>query len=168
MIKRASVPVVVAAAVGIALIGFSAVAQPKPIVVWNASASVPVGLYSIISGIPKLGHLVLVRTPDSVKTLADKRRYLPPSVPLVKRISAVSGDVVCAINRTVAINGTKVAFQLKADRAGRRLPRWNGCQRLKRDEYFLLGSAPDSFDSRYFGPVKNVCIIGRLVPLWTE
>ena len=156
------------AIIGLGLVGFSIVAQPKPMVVWNASASVPVGLYRVASGVPKLGALVLVCTPDSVKILADERHYLPSNVPLVKHIAAVSGDVVCSSNWTVFINGKKAVHQLKSDRTGRSLTRWSGCRRLGQDEYFLLGSAPDSFDSGYFGPVKNVRVIGRLVPLWTE
>ncbi len=168
MMKRPSVFIFSGIVTGIALIGFSAAACPKPMIVWNASLSVPVGLYRVASGIPKLGDLVLVRTPDAVKTLANERRYLPASVPLVKRIAAVSGDAVCISNLSVFINGKRIVRQLNTDRAGRTLPHWKGCRRLARDEFFLLGNAPDSFDSRYFGPVKKTRVIGRLVPLWTR
>jgi type IV secretory pathway protease TraF len=49
------------------------------------------------------------------------------------------------------------------------LPHWDGCRTLQADELFLLMAAvPDSFDSRYFGPVSLSAVIGRLVPLWTE
>lgn len=166
--KTSSVSILAIAITSIGLIGSSTVAHPRPAIIWNASASVPVGLYRVASGIPKLGDLVLVRTPDFLRTLADKRHYLPSGVPLVKRVAAISGDVVCASNLTVFINGKQVVRQLKADHAGRPLPHWKACQKLAPDEFFLLAEAPDSFDSRYFGPVKNVHIIGRLVPLWTR
>ncbi|MFA4994123.1 MAG: S26 family signal peptidase [Bdellovibrionales bacterium] len=167
MIKT-SISILVVVVTGVGLIGFSAVARPIPMVIWNASASIPVGLYRVVIDVPNRDDLVLVRTPNSVKILADRRGYLPIGVSLVKRVAAVDGDVVCASSSVVAINDLKVARQLKADRVGRLLPRWNGCHRLKSDEYFLLGNTPDSLDSRYFGPVKSDRVIGRLEPLWTE
>ncbi|MDD4616377.1 MAG: conjugative transfer signal peptidase TraF [Alphaproteobacteria bacterium] len=168
MMRKASVPIFVAALTGAALIGFSAGVRPTPIVIWNASASVPVGFYRVVSGAPKRGDFVLVRTPESPAKLAYERGYLPVGVPLVKHLAAIAGDYVCISNSTVQINGAAVARQLKTDRAGRPLPRWAGCRLLERDELFLLADAPDSFDSRYFGPVKSDRLIGRLVPLWTE
>lgn len=154
--------------IGAALIGFSAVAQPTPIVIWNASASVPIGLYLVVSGVPEGGDFVLVRAPEAAAHFANQRGYLPVGIPLVKRLAASVGDKVCSSNLTVQINGAAVAHQLEADRSGRSLPRWNECRELGRDEYFLLADAPDSFDSRYFGPVKSDRVIGRLVPLWTK
>ena len=156
------------ASASIGLVGFSAVVHPKPLIVWNASASMPVGLYRVVSGAAKYSDLVLVLTPDTVKSLASRRGYLPAGVPLVKRIAAVTGDTVCASNRTVTINGTPAVRRLEADRSGRPLPRWRGCHRLERDEYFILGDAPDSFDSRYFGTIKRSRVIGRLIPLWID
>jgi conjugative transfer signal peptidase TraF len=166
--QKLSVYVLCTTVFGVALIGSSLVTHPSPWLVWNASASVPIGFYHVVSGAPKRGDFVLVHTPDSVEMLADARNYLPVGVPLVKHIAAVVGDDVCALNSTVTINGKVVANQLEADRAGRPLPRWNGCRKLDRDEYFLMTEAADSFDSRYFGPVARANIIGRLVPLWTE
>jgi len=168
VMQKPSVFMLATAITGIALVGFGAALHRMPILVWNASASVPIGLYRVISGAPKRDDFVLVRTPDSVKMLADERGYLPVGVPLVKHIAAVVGDDVCALNLAVTINEKVVARQLESDRAGRPLPHWNGCRKLDQDEYFLLTEAADSFDSRYFGPVARANIIGRLVPLWTE
>jgi conjugative transfer signal peptidase TraF len=86
----------------------------------------------------------------------------------VKRIAATNGDVVCAVDRTIVIDGVAVATRLAADSSGRPLPFWRGCRRLRSGEFFLLmRHVPDSFDSRYFGAVKRSAIIGRLMPLWT-
>jgi len=113
--------------------------------------------------------MVLVRTPESVRDLAAERGYLPSTVPLVKRVVALDGDVVCGLDDTVIIDGETVAARLSRDRLGRPLPQWDGCRTLQADELFLLMAAvPDSFDSRYFGPVPTSAVIGRLVPLWTE
>ena len=108
-------------------------------------------------------------TPDSVRTLAAERGYLPVNVPLVKRIVGVGGDIICAIGDAISINGRPVATRLQRDRFGRPLPSWSGCRRLGDGEVFLLmEGVADSFDGRYFGPVPASSIIGRLVPLWTE
>lgn len=166
--KRPAILPLAATLVGIALVGFSAIAHPQPHLVWNASASTPIGLYRVVSGRPERGDFVLVRIPKSIEKLAAIRGYLPAGVPLIKRIAAVAGDDVCAFDGAIMVNGDIVARQRKADRAGRFLPRWNGCRELVQGELFLLGDTPDSFDSRYLGPVTSARVIGRLVPLWID
>ncbi|NCC22574.1 MAG: conjugative transfer signal peptidase TraF [Alphaproteobacteria bacterium] len=158
----------VAAGAGIALSLLPAVIRPVPLLVWNASASVPVGLYRSVTGTPNRGDFVLARTPERLEKLATERGYLPAGVPLVKRVAAIAGDHVCAHESTVSINGRTVARQHETDRTGRHLPRWSECRILRTDEFFLLAEAPDSFDSRYFGPVNSTALTGRLEPLWTE
>ena len=153
---------------GIALVGFSAIAHPQPRLVWNASASVPIGLYRAVSGSPERGDFVLVRIPKSVEKLAATRGYLPAGVPLIKRVAAVAGDDVCAFDGAIVVNGGIVARQRKVDRAGRSLPCWTECRELAQGEFFLLTNAPDSFDSRYFGPVSSAQVIERLAPLWVD
>ena len=166
--KRPAVLPLVATLAGIALVGFSAIAHPQPRLVWNASASAPIGLYRVVSGAPERGDFALVHIPKSIEKLASMRGYLPAGVPLIKRIAAVAGDDVCAFNGAIIVNGEIVARQRKVDRAGRSLPRWNECRELVQGEFFLLGDAPDSFDSRYFGPVPSAQVTGRLAPLWTD
>lgn len=166
--KRPAVLPLAAMLAGIALVGFSAIAHPQPRLAWNASASAPIGLYRVISGAPERGVFVLVRIPKSIEKLAAIRGYLPAGVPLIKRITAVAGDHVCAFDGAIIVSGEIVARQRKADRAGRSLPRWNACRELVQGELFLLGDAPDSFDSRYFGPVTSARVIGRLAPLWID
>lgn len=153
---------------GIATIGFPALIHPVPHLVWNASASVPVGLYLVLSGKPSRGDLVLVHTPDSVRQLAAERGYLPANIPLIKRIAAAGGDIVCATGNVIFINGHAAAGRLVRDRIGRLLPGWSGCHLLDSGEVFLLmRGVTDSFDSRYFGAIPATMIIGRLAPLWT-
>ena len=69
---------------GIALTGLSATAllstallDVPPILVWNASPSVPVGLYAVLPiGTPKLGDLVLVEPPTELAGYLSRRGYL--------------------------------------------------------------------------------------------
>ncbi len=101
--------------------------------------------------------------------MAAERGYLPESVPLTKRIVAVSGDTVCGNHNLVLINGRIAAIQLVADPQGRPLPPWTGCRVLAADDVFLLmPEVWDSFDGRYFGPISRSAILGKLVPLWTR
>jgi conjugative transfer signal peptidase TraF len=155
---------------GLGSVGLTTFVRPAPLLLWNVSASAPIGLYRVIAATPiRRGDLVLVRAPDTVRDLAAERGYLPFSVPLVKRIAALAGDVVCILDDEVIVDGETVARRLNRDHLDRSLPRWDGCRTLHADEVFLLMVVvPDSFDSRCFGPVPLSAVIGRLVPLWTD
>ena len=166
--KRPAALPLAATLAGITLVGVSTIAHPRPYLVWNTSASVVVGLYRVIYGAPERGDFILVRIPKSIEKLAAMRGYLPAGIPLIKRVAAVAGDDVRAFDGAIIVNGQIAVRQRKADRAGRSLPRWNECRELVQGEFFLLGDAPDSFDSRYFGPVASARVIGRVVPLWTD
>jgi conjugative transfer signal peptidase TraF len=147
----------------------SASLTPTPRLIWNASASAPIGFYWRVAGAPSPGDLVLARAPFWARKLAAERRYLPIGVPIIKRVAAVAGDVVCASGDAISIDGRLVAHRLASDRMGRPLPWWEGCETLGAGEFFLLmADAPDSFDGRYFGVTERRDIIGRLVPIWTR
>lgn len=140
-----------------------------PLLVWNASASVPIGLYRVIHDTPRRGALALVATPPMFAALAAARGYVPLHVPLIKRVAAMSGDQVCAWGDTVSIDGGYAIARLARDSKGRPLPRWNGCRVFGSGEVFLLNAdVPHSFDGRYFGPVPVSSIAGILTPLWTR
>ena len=66
--------------------GIVSVVNPAPRLMWNGSASAPVGLYRIdASATIRWGDLVLVHPPEAARKLAVERGYLPADVPLVKR-----------------------------------------------------------------------------------
>ncbi len=156
-------------ALGLGLMGAAAIAEPAPLLVWNASASAPIGLYRLVAGQPGRGDLVLVQPPEGVARLAAERGYLPLGVPLVKRIAALAGDRVCGAGGGISIDGIHVASILARDGWGRSMPRWSGCRTLGSGEVFLLmAGVSESFDSRYFGPIPATAVIGRLAPLWTR
>lgn len=166
-------PIVIAAAVGTALsiaaIVLTSVIEPIPRLLWNASASVPRGLYAVAPIEPiERGDIVVARLPRRIARLAAVRRYLPIDVPLVKPVAATPGDRVCAIGAAITINGRFVATRRERDLAGRPLPWWRGCVLLRNGRVFLLSLVPGSFDSRYFGPVEPSAIVGLARPLWTE
>ena len=117
-------------------------------VVYNASASVPLGWYSVTEPAAlQAGDVVVVRPPIRVERLLVERGYLGDGVPLVKQIGAGPGATVCRHGGAVSIDGTPAALAREADIFGRPLPRWSGCLRLGQGDVFLLNSgAPGSFD----------------------
>jgi conjugative transfer signal peptidase TraF len=158
---------IAALALGIGLLATAESATPR--LVWNASASAPIGLYWRTDGAVARGDLVLAWAPASARRLAAERGYLPADVPLLKRVVALAGDVVCALDGVIFIDGREAAEGLERDRYGRPMPRWNGCRTLRKGELFLLmPEVPDSFDGRYFGMVGADAVIGKVVPLWIE
>lgn len=152
------------------VLGWTVLASSPPRLIYNASDSVPVGWYRVEpTESVAAGNLVLVRLPTEVSTLAAQRGYLPMNVPLLKTIAAVAPQLVCMQDGQLLIDGEHVASWLRKDRQGRALSAWQGCRHLVGDELFLLSRThPESYDSRYFGPVSASAVIGRAQPLWLE
>ncbi|GAA4772873.1 S26 family signal peptidase [Stakelama sediminis] len=144
--------------------------HPAPRLIWNASASVPIGLYRIErDSAPAVGELVAVRPSPPLARYMDARRYVEAGVLLVKPIAATNGATVCRRGLSVTIDNRAVATALPHDRLGRSLPVWAGCRRLGANDLFLVAPAhKDSFDSRYFGLIESRQVVGRAVPLWTR
>lgn len=160
---------IAAAALGVAIVLGSAVLPPAPRLVWNASASAPIGLYSVSPrALAEPGDTVIARVPEPFRRLAATRRYLPMNVPLVKRVAASAGDEVCALGQEIFVNGRWIAGRRIADGAGRPMPMWSGCVRLRGRQWFLLMDDPASFDGRYFGLTEGDDIIGKARLLWAR
>lgn len=144
-----------------------AVADPLPRVIWNASASAPVGLYRIYpESDPPTRALVAVAPPERLSRWLSARGYLPEGVPLLKHVAARAGQRVCRFGAVVSVDARRVAIARVADSRGRPLPVWQGCRTLRSGELLLLNPAhPDSLDGRYFGPLPASAVIGRATPL---
>lgn len=139
----------------------------RPLLLWNASASSPVGLYIVYPpGRPRAGDMVIAWAPAAARRLAAARGYLPASVPLVKRVAAADGDRVCARGESVSVNGPVVAVRRARDPSGRRLPWWSGCARLGTGDLLLLSNAAAAFDGRYFGITRAREVLGRARLIW--
>ncbi|MBN9533224.1 MAG: S26 family signal peptidase [Alphaproteobacteria bacterium] len=151
----------------LALGGPSLVRVP-PWLVWNASASVPIGFYTVSP--PRslhVGDIAVVRLPNGIAAMLAARHSLPRGVLLIKPIAALAGQTVCRHGLTIRIGGRVVGEALPRDRLGRPLPVWQGCRLLTGRDVFLMNPAvPDSFDGRYFGVVPISAVIGRAAPLW--
>lgn len=138
-----------------------------PLAVWNATASVPTGFYLVVPGEPQRGSIAVIRLPDPARAFAHMRGYLPASAVVIKPVAALQGDILCRLGNVVSINGRVVALARNLDGAGRPLPRWRGCQRLRARFLGAIAKRSDSFDSRYFGPIDRHYLVGIAIPLWT-
>ena len=140
--------------------------KPLPLLIWNASDSVPVGLYLVRKRQPTIDEIAVIAPPDWVRLYALSRGYLPADVWLLKPVFAMSGSVICGVGTHVFVDGKLVARAKKFDKQQRILPVWKGCRTLKSEEIFVLAKSKNSFDSRYFGPINRDQVIGTALPLF--
>jgi len=166
MIGRAAM--LAATVFGVSALALPLAINPSPSVIWNASASVPIGLY-VVTRAAKLqvNDLVVVRPPgDVAKFLADGG-YLPRGVPLVKRVLALPAQTICRIGHTITVDSIAVGDARERDSHGRALPVWRGCRVVADGDVFLMNrQCGDSFDGRYFGPLPATSVVGRAQPIW--
>ena len=143
--------------------------QSTPKLLWNVSASAPIGLYFLHA--PQALHkydLVAVRPPIHHAQFLEEHQFLAKGALLLKHVAALPGSRICRQGKHILINGHNVASAQRNDHLGRARPVWNGCKTLSPDEIFLLNPKPDSLDSRYFGPFNKQSIIGQASALWIK
>lgn len=152
------------------VVAVTALIDPLPRLMWNATASVPTGLYAIRpTDDRRPGELVAVTPPEPLADFLADGGYLPKGVPLLKHVAAMPGQRVCRTGLIVTIDGRRVGTARERDRRGRALPFWSGCRQITEGELFLMNlRAPDSLDGRYFGPLPATSVLGRATPLWTD
>ena len=151
---------------GIGFLGANLGHRPSPIVFFNPSESAAIGWYRVVTvGDISRGDLVISNLPVAAKRMAAERDYLPAGLPVIKTVWALGGDTVCVHGSNLAVAGHAPLAILTEDRQGRPLRAWReDCTVLGPEDVFLASPrTPDSFDSRYFGPVNVSDVIGRAV-----
>jgi type IV secretory pathway protease TraF len=157
--------VTVLAAAGIAFLAAKPLVNPVPLLIWNASESVPIGWYVVAKRQPMIGEIAVIKPVDWVQIYASSRGYLPKNVWLLKPIFATNPSIICRFGSYVFVNGKYVAKVKIVDKLHRVLPVWKGCKALRSTQYFVLGHHRDSFDGRYFGPIEQRQVVGTAFPL---
>jgi conjugative transfer signal peptidase TraF len=140
-----------------------------PSYIWNASESVPIGLYRL-QPVERLSvtDLVAIRPPEPLGTFLDLNGYLPAGVPMLKWILALPGQAVCRTGLTITVDDIEVGHARERDGRGRPLPAWHGCCVITEGEVFVMNwQSEDSLDGRYFGPLPASAVIGKAMPVWT-
>ncbi|UPJ44019.1 S26 family signal peptidase [Bradyrhizobium sp. 40] len=143
--------------------------EPLPLYIWNASASVPIGLYRLRTAERyHVTELVAVQPPEPLATFLDLNGYLPIGVPMLKRVLALPGQSVCRTGLTISVDDIAMGEARDRDGRGRPLPKWQGCRVVDDGELFLMNwQSQDSLDGRYFGFLPASAVIGRALPVWT-
>ncbi len=142
----------------------------------NASSSLPIGLYIKTSA--RKANLVEFCPPEPFASFSKGRGYRPggncpdAAEPLMKPVVAARGDIVEVSANGVAVNGRLLpnSSPRPVDSRNRPLRHWPfGKYRVASGTVWVVSSFNQrSFDSRYFGPIPNICIRSHLLPLLTE
>ena len=143
----------------------------------NLSASAPRGLYRMVAGWPTRGAWVVACVSPQSAAFARTRGYLGPGScaggvqPVLKPVIAVAGDVVDIAPEAVTVNGQRLPSSSIAatDSLGRELPHvaW-GRYVVGADELWLVSTrVPNSWDSRYLGPLSAAQVWSLARPIWT-
>jgi conjugative transfer signal peptidase TraF len=138
--------------------------------IWNASASVPIGLYRLHpTGNLFVTELVAVQPPEPTATFLSEGGHLPRGIPMLKRVLALPGQTVCRDQLTITVDKIEMGEARDRDGRGRPLPIWQGCRVVADGEVFLMNwQSADSLDGRYLGVLPITAIIGQAEPLWTD
>ena len=105
------------------------------------------------------------------KTYAFNSERLEPIIKdgtiLIKYLEGMPGDKIkIDDSEKIFVNQNQVGYGLaQAHLLSRKKEDFLGELVLKNDSYWLMGSSPLSFDSRYWGTVRNDQIIGRAYPI---
>ncbi|MBR0820326.1 S26 family signal peptidase [Bradyrhizobium liaoningense] len=144
--------------------------NPLPLYIWNASASVPIGLYRLRPAERfHVTELLAVQPPEPLATFLDLNGYLPLGVPMLKRVLALPGQIVCRNGLMISVDTIAVGEARDRDGRGRPLPKWEGCRVVGEEELFLMNwQSDDSLDGRYFGFLPASAVIGHAFPVWTR
>lgn len=145
------------------------VLEPLPVCIWNASASVSIGLYRLGPASQfQVTELVAVQPPEPLATFLDLNGYLPAGVPMLKRVLALPGQTVCRSGLAISVDDIAMGEARDRDGRGRPLPKWQGCRFVGDGELFMMNWQSDnSLDGRYFGFLPASSVIGRAIPVWT-
>jgi len=144
-------------------------AKPAKRYIWNASASVPVGLYRLRpTGSLWVTELVAAQPSESLVTFLSECGYLPAGVPMLKCVMALPGDL---LQRAAHHHRRqhRVPRGARARQPSRPLPAWLRCRVIAEREVLLNHwQSADSLDERYFAVLPTTAIVGRADPPWTN
>ena len=85
----------------------------------------------------------------------------------VKEVRGISGDRLEIRNdHTVWLNGRFIDTVRATDSQGKAVKPFSFNGLIPEGYYFLYSSAPNSYDSRYYGLIGKERMVGKAIPLW--
>ena len=95
------------------------------------------------------------------KTDARMLPWFQPGTLFIKRVVAVTGDEVEVTAQGLRVNGHRVADALSlASTLKTSAEALSRQDKVAKGQVWVVGTSPDSFDSRYWGPVQRAQIVG--------
>ena len=134
----------------------------------------------IISTSPSLEHRIffLAKAKDSIK-IGDYLVFKHEDISFVhkgldQKNDRLVKEVGCSPGNRLSIDSKRTFFcdqrelgkALKADSKGRSLPVFDFTGVMPDNSYFMVGTNPRSFDSRYFGFIHADEILYKALPIW--
>lgn len=118
----------------------------------NKTVSMPQGLYiKVRKNNFSMGDIIVFK-------LKNKQTLL------LKHIAGMSGDTFCLdFEKVLWVNNLPLAKQ-NIQKYYTEKPQQEWCNTLNSDEFLVLGEHQNSYDSRYFGPIKTTDIITQVEP----
>ena len=87
----------------------------EPLLVWNASASAPIGFYAVHpAGALAVTDLIVARPPELLAEWLAARGYLPKGALLLKRVAALPGQKVCRTDFTISVTAASSQRRTRA------------------------------------------------------
>ena len=106
------------AAMGVAVAAFIPTSTK---LIWNATASAPIGFYTIAPADQlEVPELDVVMPPEPLADFMVERGYVGRGVPLLKRVLGLPGQRVCRSRDLITVDGIEMGEALDRDRLGRR------------------------------------------------
>ena len=128
-----------------------------PLVLHNTGSSMPAGFYAYSHATPaRRGEVIVLRDPPHFAWSW-----------LMKRVEGTAGDLFCwrpDLGTHVLAGRIMPPPDPAAQQLG--LEPWRGCHRLVAGEVVGYGQSPDSYDSRYLGPIDEDRLWGIYRLVW--
>lgn len=106
------------------------------------------------------GDYVEFRTDDRVA------QFFTPGSRFLKEVVGVPGDHVMVKEGVVLVNGRPLAELNLAKKIGKPLSSFSRDFIVPKGRYWVMGTHPYSYDSRYWGTISQAQILGQGYPIW--
>lgn len=112
----------------------------------------------------KLGDYLVFRHKDSDFV---QKGLDPANDRMIKKVGCRPGEILSTdLKRNYFCNQRLLGAALQTDSKGRSLPLFKFSGPVPEDSYFMVGTNPRSFDSKYFGFVHADDILYKALPIW--